>query len=305
MDQHLFDDFQRWWRARNRSANTIQNYLSSLRRFAAWTKKEGLALLDVGHDDINRYLEKRLTEVAPVTVHGDYKALSSFYGWLVDVERELTENPVKLAGPITVPETERYIATRRDYDAMMSACDRIEKRDRLLGRRNAALIALLWSGMRREEPVVLDVRHVDPMEGDVLIPRTKTRRVREVTVVNEDMVPVLRRWLRVRPNVKCEAFLLSLGKSSYGQRLTADGVTNIWAKVRTEADLPPQVTPQSFRRGQTAEMIRSNVDGALIMAHFGWTSERMKARYVREESQNLARKAIKQLRATTRKDNEQ
>src|SRR5262245_20606456 len=196
MDQHLLDDFQRWWRARNRSNNTIQNYLSSLRRFRDWTQDEDMPnLLGVGRKDIDVYLQKRLTEVSPTTVHGDYKALAAFYGWLVKIEHELQVSPMTDVEPITVPETERYIATRADYEAMMAACHRMEQKDRLIGRRNAALVVLLWSGMRRTEPLVLDVRHVDALEGDIVIPRTKTARVREVTVVDEDMVSVLRRWL--------------------------------------------------------------------------------------------------------------
>ena len=295
-DDLLLEGFHAWWITRNRGAKTIKNYLSSLRRFSAWLDGEGRGRLLVKpteaaararRADVDVWLLKRLSDVEPVTVHGDYKALRAFYGWLVDVEEETKHNPMDKVQPPQVPETERYSATEADYVAMLRVCDRNPNKVR--GRRDAAILALLWSGMRRGEICVLDVGDVEPIEGDLTIRYTKSHRPRHVTLMDTDMVLRLQRWLRTRPENRQDPTALFVGTKG---RLNPDAITGIFAKIRDQAGLA-QVTPHAFRRGRTVIMLDDEIDGSLIMAHMGWTSERMKARYARERTEELAKKAIK------------
>jgi integrase len=284
-EELLLAGFEAWWVMRNRGHKTMLNYQSSLRRFATFAKAEGKSLVTADHRLCGVYLAKRLSQVTAVTVHGDYKAMRAFYGWLVKVEQEIPTNPMDRVGPPEMVETERYAATEEDYRKLLKVCD--ANPDKVTGRRNAAIIALLWSGMRRGELCALEVSNVDAIEGDLTIPRTKTGKVRKVTLMDNDMVLRLQRWMRVRPRDKGEG--LFVGKKG---TLTPDGITQVFSKVRDDAGLP-HVSPHAFRRGRTVAMLEDEIDGSLIMAHMGWSSERMKARYAREHTEELARRAIK------------
>jgi integrase len=269
----------------------MKNYQSTLRRFAAWLGQEDRGTLlckdteqgiRARRADISVWLGKRLTQASPVTVHGDYRALRAFYTWLVKKEKELRSNPMDGVDPPAIEETERSIATEADYQALLKACP-----NTVMGKRNAAILAMLWSGLRRGELSVLDVSDVDPIEGDITIRHTKMARFRKVTLMDDDMVLRLQRWLRVRPDDKGPA--LFVGTKG---RLRPDGITDVFTRVKRAAGVS-HVSPHSFRRGRTVAMLDDEMDGALIMAHMGWTSERMKARYARERTEELAKRAIK------------
>ena len=143
-----------------------------------------------------------MSEVSPATVLNDFRAIRSFYAWLLD-EEELDANPaLRLHGP-KVAETPVTVATETDYKRLLAVCPKAT----WAGRRDAAVIGCLWwGGFRRGELAVLDVGHVDLDSAVITIPRTKggvPRRVPDPPRPARPARPLAAQTPRGRPRSTC------------------------------------------------------------------------------------------------------
>ena len=205
MARSIIDSYALWWRGTGRSTKTLENYRYSLERLAERLGGQR-QLVDATLDDLRSYQADRLEATSPGTASVDFRALRSFYAWC-DAEGELDgRNPAeRLKGP-KVYETPVEVATETDYKRLIAACPKTT----VAGRRDAAIIAVLWAtGMRRGELVVLDLEHLDLDAGVLSIRKTKNGTPRRVPL-DADTLALLDRWLRRRgydagPVVHCRA----------------------------------------------------------------------------------------------------
>lgn len=108
----ILTSYARWWRTTGRSPETLRNYVYSLERLAHRLGGQR-QLADARLADLRDYLGDRLEATSPGTASVDFRAMRSFYGWLVE-EGELDVNPAaKLRGP-KVAETPVKVAGELD-----------------------------------------------------------------------------------------------------------------------------------------------------------------------------------------------
>jgi site-specific recombinase XerD len=86
----LLRSFERHLRAENRSDNTVESYLESIRQAEAFLAGRGRTLLDARRADLEAFLGDLLQRRAPATAATRYKVLRILYAWL---EEEADPNP--------------------------------------------------------------------------------------------------------------------------------------------------------------------------------------------------------------------
>jgi integrase len=272
----ILDSYALWWRGTNRSAATLQNYVYALERLAV--RLGGPAKLrDATIDDLRAYQADRLAATSPGTASVDFRAIRSFYGWLLD-EEEIDRNPAaKLRGP-DVPETPVKVATETDVKRLLARCPRSTD----AGRRDAAIIALLWAtGARRGEISRLDVEHFDAEYGWMTIGKTKNGTPRRVPL-DVDALAALDRWLRRRGYEPGPLF-----KSEHGRRLTPNGIGQMLARRCDEAGV--DVSAHQFRRALAERWLRAGGGETQLRSVVGWKpGSPMVARYTRMAAEELA-----------------
>ena len=89
----LLRSFERHLRAENRSDNTVESYLESIRQAEAFLAGRGRTLLDARRADLEAFLGDLLQRRAPATAATRYKVLRILYAWLEE-EEEITASPM-------------------------------------------------------------------------------------------------------------------------------------------------------------------------------------------------------------------
>lgn len=264
---------------------TQVNYQACVNRVGNWLRGQGKTLVDATKADLQLYLVERLESgLTGATVHGDWKAIRAFYGWCQE-EDELEVNPAEKLKAPKVVEGILHIATEAEVKTLLQACDR--NPDKLRGRRDAAILSLLWCGMRRGELCGLDVGHVDLMNEVLVIPTTKGGVPRRILLDTEA-------YKRVRRVVRNRADDEPLFVGQRG-RLTPSGIEQAIQPYRDETGLR-SVTLHSFRRGFTAWAREHGISSDTIMTNNGWTDTRMIGRYTRAAAEDLAMSELRRVR---------
>lgn len=271
----LLPSYRRWWRGLGRSPETVGNYCRSLCKLAEHTAKP---LLSITRADIEDYLAHRVDSVSAATAHVDYRAVRSFYGWALD-EAEVDVNPAAKVRAPKVPLSAVTVAQPDDYERLQAAC----KADRTtMGRRDAAVVALLWaSGLRRAELVRLTLADIDLDERTVMIRKAKNDTPRTVPM-NDEAVLYLDRWLRYRGTEAGPLFPSRKG----GKALTPNGLGALVAERRKQAGGAP--SPHAFRRALAGRWLDAGGSEVGLMRVAGWKSPSMVARYTRMQGEKLA-----------------
>lgn len=279
----MIASYVRWWRTTGRSAKTLENYRYTLERLAVRLGGER-ALLDATLTDLRDYLADRLEATSPGTASVDFRALRSFYGWLV-AEGELAANPAeRLTGP-AVAETPVVVATESDYRRLLAACPKTTD----AGRRDAAVLAVMWAtGMRRGEISALDLAHVDLELGTIVVARSKNGVPRRVPL-GVDAVGLVDRWLRRRGYDAGPLFL-----AERGGRLTSNGIGQMIGRRRDQAGV--DISAHTFRRALATRWLRAGGGETALRSIAGWKrGSPMVGRYTRMHEEELAHAEYRRL----------
>src|SRR5262245_36638856 len=181
--------------------NTI-NAISIYNRWSRFLTDRGVTVLDAARADCVAYLTARREQVAANTARVDWRMLRAFYRWAATPVRdggggERSDDPmVGVKGP-KVPKKPRTKAAKAEAVAALEAYfDQSE-----LGRRNAAMVSLMWrSGVRIGELPALDLADYQVIGQDraiLAIDETKTDEPRVIPVHYETQ-RYLARHLRKR-----------------------------------------------------------------------------------------------------------
>jgi site-specific recombinase XerD len=117
----LARSFERHLRAENRSDNTIESYLESVRQAEAFLAGRGRTLLDARRADLEAFLGDLLQRRAPATAATRYKVLRILYAWLEE-EEEIDANPMARMWPPIVPEQPVPIVPEDGLRRLLAAC---------------------------------------------------------------------------------------------------------------------------------------------------------------------------------------
>ena len=153
--------------------------------------------------------------------------------------------------------------------------------------RDFALVDLLFAtGMRVGEVSALDIRDYFTREA-VFRVQGKGGRDRLAFIVDEQTVRIQRAHMEVRSRIETESPALFVNAS--GGRLSTQGITNIIARLRREAQIRRHVTPHMLRHTVATLLLRNGVDIRVVQEFLGHASIATTQRYTHVTKEHMVR----------------
>ena len=290
-------------RSENKADNTIRIYGNAVNTFTAFLL-DGYQPADsedgtrgrpapAGLDDIHRehvqaYIAATINRTSAANAHQHYRALKTFFNWLVD-EEELDRHPMRTMKPPAVTEKEVPVIPETDLVALFKACKGRTYADR---RDTAILMLFLDTGVRLSE---LTDRRVGDVDLDLMVLRVLGKGDRWRTVpFGRACATALDRYLRAAAKHKgkplADDMWLWWGDRNRGLRLTIWGVGTMLKRRCAEAGID-ELHPHQFRHtfAHLWKVNGGNEDD--LMRITGWKSRQMLSRYAASAGAERARSA--------------
>ena len=274
--------------AGNKAPRTRQSYLESLQRLRQYLedRTRPLDVSKVTRRDLEGWVADLLERWAPATASVRYRAMQSYFKWLVN-EGELERSPMEGMPPPHVPEVPVPILQMDDLRRLLATCAGRTYEDR---RDQALLRCLIDTGLRLSELAGLKVSDID-WDLRVLGVLGKGRRPRAVPFGNKTGL-ALNRYLRARDeHPAADKDSLWLGHAG---PMTDRGVAKIVERRAGEAGLTG-VHPHRFRHTFAHEWLSAAGNEGDLMQLTGWRSRSMLQRYASSAAAERAREAYQRL----------
>src|SRR6266568_330464 len=195
----LAKQWRRALKSDNKSARTITTYLYAVRILGEWASKqaEPIEPTTIGPRDIREFIGNLIDKTSAANAHTNYRALRTFFRWLVEDEEEIDRTPMDRTKAPIVPEQPVPIVRDSQIKNMIDAC---AGRDFLSVRDTAIIRVLFDTGARLSEAALLLVDDVD-LDLDVIHVLGKGRRSRAIPF-GAKTGQALTRYLRIRSQDK-------------------------------------------------------------------------------------------------------
>jgi len=250
--------------------------LSFLKPAPLSLEKEGRGEVEAKALDLDRGIETIVPELDKVVGKLDI-------GTEQGVSAELVPHPTR--GKLLPPE----VLTEREIRALIGACSARG----ITGRRNRALLAILWrTGVRISEALELRPYDVDFKNGAVRVRLGKGLKPRTTVLSDLDALPLVERWLDALPLV--ERWLEERGKlQAVGQGApllcTLKGTPtdpsyarHLLPRLAQRAGLERRVHPHGLRHTHAADLALAGVPVLAIQQQLGHSSLVTTANYLRK-----------------------
>ena len=162
------------------------------------------------------------------------------------------------------------------------------------GVRDMALLALLYScGLRREEPVNLDLSDYDPVSGDLKILHAKLNKQRMNYLV-DGAARAMDDWLNLRGDEPGPLFWpINKGGRLVNRRMTSQAIYNILQKRKEQSGIK-DCSLCDLRRTYVSHSLAAGADISIVAGLVGHSSVATTARYDRrpEEARRKAAKLL-------------
>lgn len=253
-----------------RSLKTIGWYRDSLAVFINWLKTQNhdARLVYVPPETIDNFLAHERKRLQPATLHGRYRALSSFYGWLAKRKKLGGQSsPIADVEPPYVPPKRQRTAKLQEYDGLVQSIPLtswVDLRD------NLAVTTLFLCGVRVSELIQLRIPDYDLTDRVVTVRYGKGGGERTVPML-DPVALSFATYLYVRPAWPTdEVFLSADGGHRQPQGvLTPNGMRQRLHFLCKRAGMR-YLNPHSFRHGLATHLLNAKgADMALIQRVLG------------------------------------
>ncbi|MES2476386.1 MAG: site-specific tyrosine recombinase/integron integrase [Verrucomicrobiota bacterium] len=262
-------------------------YQSSVRQtldaLAAWLKKKGIALRDIGTDELAAFLVKRKADglnaasLRITTVH-----LKIFFRWLVG-RAHLEMDP---AEPLIAPRPDQTLPETLHATELVRLLESIDP-TKPLGRRDLAILELFYSsGLRLSELCKLRLEMVDFEEGFVRVTGKggKTRIVRVGHKAREAMDHYL---AQERPSLVTKKTSSHVFISVRGGPLSPDRVRQIVKERAKLAGIEQNIYPHLLRHSFATHLLEGGADLRVIQELLGHADISTTQIYTHVDAQRL------------------
>jgi site-specific recombinase XerD len=268
--------YRRYLKRRNCSANTVKNYMHTLRQFVLWVN---IPIEHVKGKKILRYIDHlRARRLQPKTVNCHLDSIRGFYNYLIDEEDLRMDNPVKRNYNLRLPRPlPRYL---RDED-VPRLFDQIKShRDR------AIFMVMLRCGLRLEEAANLTLRAIDLRRAQLFIYEGKGGKDR-VVYLSDDALEALSVYLKKRSSSRVrKVFLVEKGDYK-GKPLSMRGIQKRMEYYARKAGL--KVSCHQLRHTMATQLLNADADLVIIQDLLGHNQIRTTQRYCKVSNLKVQR----------------
>lgn len=275
---------------KNYSPHTVSSYLSDLKIFLSSLAKNSISVSDLKKLNIrdfrNFFSQRARDNIGRATIAREEAAVRNFFKWMDS--NDILKNSAIFQ--ISTPKLPKLLPRALDVSATFELLEEAQKKcsEPWIGARDIAILTLLYGcGLRISEALNLNVEDVNQTEFLKIHGKgNKDRYVPLLPIVLE----------RIEQYKQCCPYQLNRGSALFlgakGERVNPRIIQRKIQKIRTELNLPPNITPHALRHTFATHLLTQGTDLRSVQELLGHVSLSSTQRYT-EVTLNKIRKEYK------------